>query len=449
MARMMERMVQRKCGCGGSKQGSEAECSSCRAKSVQRRITGVAGEGPAQAPAGPQRSLAPPEVETVLRSSGRPLDHEVRAFMEPRFGQRLGAQFGPAQKAAGSPQTKLTVGDPGDRHEHHAESTAQGVMEGGGTGGARPYDFSGVRIHTDRTAAASAAAMQARAYTVGSNIVFGAGEYRPQTSEGRRLIAHELTHVVQQGSASVEPRVQRDLIAAGGYKRPYKSDDAEIASAKAGTWYPASNDFSQTLTGSGGGSSAGTFDDLIKWISNQSTGSISTLGLVGHASTDIFGLSGTVTVNPADVTFTAPGEISTSTIATKLANITPVRDRFAKGAKIILYGCHAGVGDALMDALSNAFQVCVEGFSDQIWWCIHWTGNQIDSRGRTWMDTAGLMASGLLKPDCLTTFDADIRKLKPDKSKCTGVPGGAKGSKDTTKQSTEEQEAPTPVMEGA
>ncbi len=68
------------------------------------------------------------------------------------------------------------------------------------------YDFTSVRIHTDGMAAKSAQNMNALAYTIGNDIVFGEGQYRPSTSEGKRLLAHELTHVVQQnylqGSAS-------------------------------------------------------------------------------------------------------------------------------------------------------------------------------------------------------------------------------------------------------
>ena len=60
------------------------------------------------------------------------------------------------------------------------------------------YDFSQVRIHTDAAAAKSARALNAHAYTVDQNIVFGLGKYAPDTSAGRRLLAHELTHVLQQ-----------------------------------------------------------------------------------------------------------------------------------------------------------------------------------------------------------------------------------------------------------
>ena len=60
------------------------------------------------------------------------------------------------------------------------------------------HDFSQVRVHTDARAAESTRAVNALAYTVGRNVVFGAGQYEPGTSEGRRLLGHELTHVVQQ-----------------------------------------------------------------------------------------------------------------------------------------------------------------------------------------------------------------------------------------------------------
>lgn len=74
-------------------------------------------------------------------------------------------------------------------------------------------DFGGVRVHTDRSAAASATAIGATAYTLGQSIVFGPGRYSPGTTAGRRLIAHELAHVAQQdtrdsgtsGSARIDP----------------------------------------------------------------------------------------------------------------------------------------------------------------------------------------------------------------------------------------------------
>jgi hypothetical protein len=94
----------------------------------------------------PPGHKAPPIVGDVLRTPGQPLDAQTRPFMEARFG----------------------------------------------------HDFSNVRIHANEKAEQSARAVNALAYTVGQDIVFGAGSYQPSTNAGRKLIAHELTHVMQQ-----------------------------------------------------------------------------------------------------------------------------------------------------------------------------------------------------------------------------------------------------------
>jgi hypothetical protein len=94
------------------------------------------------------QTTVPPSVYDVVRSPGQPLDPPTRAFLEPRFG----------------------------------------------------HDFSTVRVHTDPVAARSAGAIAAQAYTVGSDMVFGAGRYAPASRDGQRLLAHELAHVLQQQS---------------------------------------------------------------------------------------------------------------------------------------------------------------------------------------------------------------------------------------------------------
>jgi hypothetical protein len=136
--------LQRKCACGGSA-GPEGECEECQQKgaALQRRASS-GGATPA---------AAPPIVHAVLRSPGRPLDPSTRAFMEPRFG----------------------------------------------------HDFGKVRVHTDQHAAESARAVNALAYTVGNNVVFGAGQYKPTSGGGRELLAHELAHVLQQSRAAQAP----------------------------------------------------------------------------------------------------------------------------------------------------------------------------------------------------------------------------------------------------
>ncbi|MBB2496657.1 eCIS core domain-containing protein [Aquipseudomonas ullengensis] len=128
-------LLQRKCACGATAGGGE--CSSCAAKreqSLQRRASGT----PAAA--------IPASVDQVLASPGRPLDSATRQFMESRF----------------------------------------------------QADFAGVRIHDDAAAAQSARDVQAQAYTVGQNIAFDSGQYRPDSPGGRFLLAHELAHTLQQ-----------------------------------------------------------------------------------------------------------------------------------------------------------------------------------------------------------------------------------------------------------
>ncbi len=71
------------------------------------------------------------------------------------------------------------------------------------------YDFSDVKIHTDRDAAKSAQSVNALAYTSGNNIVFNRNQFSPGSQDGKRLLAHELTHVVQQKSCTLQKSIQR------------------------------------------------------------------------------------------------------------------------------------------------------------------------------------------------------------------------------------------------
>jgi hypothetical protein len=98
--------------------------------------------------------------------------------------------------------------------------TADGGLSGGGQPLPRSardffeprfgFDFGHVRLHTDAKAAESARAVNAQAYTVGHDVMFAAGQYKPGTMNGNRLLAHELTHVVQQSwSPGLMPGLQR------------------------------------------------------------------------------------------------------------------------------------------------------------------------------------------------------------------------------------------------
>lgn len=174
-------ILQRKCACG-SHTSMGGECKECAAKKemVQRKLTIGASNDPLEqeadrvadqvmstplnstinrTPPKIQRftgqasdglNTALPSVERVLASSGRPLEPALRQDMETRFG----------------------------------------------------HDFSHVRVHTGSAAEQSAREVSASAYTVGQNVVFGTDQFAPGTRGGRRLLAHELTHVIQQSSVN-------------------------------------------------------------------------------------------------------------------------------------------------------------------------------------------------------------------------------------------------------
>jgi hypothetical protein len=74
------------------------------------------------------------------------------------------------------------------------------------------HDFSGVKVHTDTIAAKSAQSINALAFTTGNHIVFNSGQYSPDTDSGKKLLGHELTHVIQQGAAGMRGSVQRKVV---------------------------------------------------------------------------------------------------------------------------------------------------------------------------------------------------------------------------------------------
>jgi hypothetical protein len=181
-------LLQRKCACGGTS-GPTGECEECRKKKriglqtklkvnepgdnyeqeadriADRVMATSANHAVSGAPFRIQRfsgqptgqlDAAPASVDHALASPGRPLDTTLRQDMEQRIG----------------------------------------------------HDFSRVRVHSGGDAEQSARDVNAHAYTVGHSIVFDAGRFAPGTHAGRRLIAHELTHVVQQSGGA--PTVQRE-----------------------------------------------------------------------------------------------------------------------------------------------------------------------------------------------------------------------------------------------
>ncbi len=130
----------------------QRKCSACEKEDEEKhdKLERMESSGAS----GPTPTVAPAIVHDVLSSPGQPLDAGTRAFFEPRFG----------------------------------------------------HDFGHVRIHADWLAEESARAVDAQAYTVKHHVVFGPSQYSPCTLPGRRLLAHELTHVMQQAAASNQLR---------------------------------------------------------------------------------------------------------------------------------------------------------------------------------------------------------------------------------------------------
>lgn len=144
------KLRQRACACGGT-------CPKCKAKQLNQESERL--QTKQVRPSDSAQVAAPPIVNEVLAGSGQPLDQLTRAFMEPRFG----------------------------------------------------HDFSQVQVHTDNKAAKSAQAVNALAYTVGQHVVFGASQFVPTTGSGRRLLAHELAHVIQQSPRGPSASIAQNL----------------------------------------------------------------------------------------------------------------------------------------------------------------------------------------------------------------------------------------------
>lgn len=195
--------LQRKCACGASSERPGKPCHGCANDdlTVQRR-------------AGNEDSpfTIPPSVHAVLRSSGQPLDGQTRTLMEANFShsfERIPIHpVGLEMAQSGNSHSEQTYERQADRVAEQVLTAGEASRRNGASRTPFTYDFSQVRIHTDVRAAESARSVNASAYTVGHDIVFDVGEYRPGTREGRRLLAHELTHVVQQQAGS-RPQVQR------------------------------------------------------------------------------------------------------------------------------------------------------------------------------------------------------------------------------------------------
>ncbi|NOR41703.1 MAG: DUF4157 domain-containing protein [Gammaproteobacteria bacterium] len=249
-------------------------------------------------------TTVPPIMHEVLRSPGQPLDAATRVYMEPRFGHDI-SKVSVHSTGQGMIQAKLKINKPGDLYEQEADRVAEQVLwskpekhenlqakeVGGETSQSSPvlesqinnirgdgqplpesvsaffeprfgYDFSRIRVHSGAAAEQSARNVNAKAYAVGHNIVFGAGQFAPGTHEGRLLIAHELTHVVQQsgaeGISAGQIDEKRGLSAISSSKAPYLArsvDDWLMGSVNVSTM-----SYTEIV---------GEIDELSQWMERQ------------------------------------------------------------------------------------------------------------------------------------------------------------------------------------
>jgi len=188
-------MLQRTCDCGEHTVGG-GECEGCKKKGTSLQRAADGSETPA---------LAPSIVHQVLGSPGQSLDASVSATMGRLFARDSSRVPLRSSHSSFLQPAQLAIGPTDDHFEQEAHQLADRATQMAPfrmqTAVPRPrmvHDFSQVRVHADERAAEAARSVHAKAFTVGSNIVFGAGEYHPHSREGSWLLAHELTHVLQQ-----------------------------------------------------------------------------------------------------------------------------------------------------------------------------------------------------------------------------------------------------------
>lgn len=251
-------------------------------------------------------------IEAGLRSPGQPLGPEIRNFMESRFG----------------------------------------------------HDFSKVKVHADAGARTSARALNALAFTVGNDIVFGAGQYAPSTSHGRTLVAHELTHVLQQQTAghlslqrqtpatsaapasAVPPAPRKDYVFIMGADRPGSGNPFYTEALR---YYRAHVSQATFVT------DQRSLADVLSYIHANISGPIGNVYIVSHANEDgtlSFGLNSADQNAHVDVSELRnaihPAGSSQSTLS-------DVSGQIDDQTRIHIKGCDIGRTQAMVELLDEAF----------------------------------------------------------------------------------------------
>jgi len=263
---------------------------------------------------------APAVVDEALKAPGEPLGAATRAFFEPRFGR----------------------------------------------------DFSSVRIHADALAARSAAAVSARAFTVGEQIVFGAGAFGPGHPSGRELIAHELAHTVQQsraggaflqrqptGSAAPAQHPPPQQAPAHPPPAPRKDYVFIMGADRKGTGNPfyteAARYFRGHLPNATMVLDKRNLDDLLGWIAGHVKDPIGELYIVAHGNEDgtlAFGLNSASTDGHLTVTQLRSALHPSGGGASALTSVAGVVDAHTR---IHIKGCDIGRTQEMIELIDEAF----------------------------------------------------------------------------------------------
>ena len=203
-------LIQQKCGCGGAP-GATGECEQSRKKCGSEPLGRSGGHDFSRIAVGLQRKLA-------INQPGDRFEQEADRMAEYAVngaGSIAPSSLSPITSTAVQREDVLPTTMAPNNYQPKQPPTAPGIVNEVLSCSGRPldaatrdlmgsrfgYDFSRVRIHTDARAAESARSVSALAYTVGTHVVFGSGQYQPATAAGLRLLAHELAHTIQQGVA--------------------------------------------------------------------------------------------------------------------------------------------------------------------------------------------------------------------------------------------------------
>jgi Domain of unknown function (DUF4157) len=219
---MRSSLIQRKCACGNSA-GMAGECSDCQNKSlVQRKsidqdssfeVPPITHEFPIQTKltVGTPGDIYEQEADRVADQVMRIPESSIQSQMESKENENEGMiqrkaitnQVDPLASTQSSSEVPFVVHEALHSPGQPLDPTTRTFME--------PrfgYDFSQVRVHTDAKAAKSSTSIKARAFTSGQDIFFQQGEYKPHSRVGQKLLAHELTHVVQQKNVRQSEQIQ-------------------------------------------------------------------------------------------------------------------------------------------------------------------------------------------------------------------------------------------------